>query len=72
MLICCHKKRMTHPLGDTHPAQLLPITLYFVVRRNTENTLDDYISIGNDKSSYAEDGHKVNGPGIRSKMLAQV
>ena len=40
----------------------LSIALYFVVYRNTENTLDDYISAGKHKSSYAEDGCKANGP----------
>ena len=39
----------------------LSIALYFVVHRDTENTLDDYISAGKHKSSYAKDGHKVNG-----------
>ncbi len=74
------KKCMTHPLGDTHPAQLLPgqangapdlsgccadgaelsIALYFIVHRDTENTLDDYISAGKHKGGYTENSHKVN------------
>ena len=44
--------------------------MYFVVHRNTENTLDDYISSGKHKSRYAENGHKVNGSGIGSKIIA--
>ena len=38
----------------------LSIALYFVVHRDTENTLDDYISASKRQSSYAENGHKVN------------
>ena len=38
----------------------LSIALYFVVHRDTENTLDDYISASECQSSYAENGHKVN------------
>ena len=48
----------------------LPIALYSVVHRDTENTLDDHISAGQHKGSYTKNGHKVNGPGIRSKIIA--
>ena len=38
----------------------LSIALYFIVHRDTENTLDDYISAGKHKGSYTENSHKVN------------